>query len=158
MPCRSTGAGKGGFVTQRRRPHTDSATPPQCLNSALMGSESPNPSPGIQCTTSCSYERIHFSLNSGIPEAAAELDRVVRDISETCEAGIAIQVEGYADSLGSPQLNQRLSENRAREVALYLKGVLGLSGRDIEWVGRGVGGDDPSFRKTLIRVIQRWVY
>lgn len=121
----------------------------------------PTPRPWITSDTTImqTTSEIHFSLNKWdiTPEAAAELDRVVRDISETCEAGIAIQVEGYADSLGSPQLNQRLSENRAREVALYLKGVLGLSGRDIEWVGRGVGGDDPSFRKTLIRVIQKVV-
>lgn len=102
---------------------------------------------------------VHFDLNKWdiTAEASVELDQVIRDISATCEGGIAIQVEGYADSLGSPQLNQRLSENRAREVALHLKRALGLSDRDIAWAGRGVGGDDPSFRKTVIRVLQKVV-
>ncbi len=102
---------------------------------------------------------IGFALNSAvIPEVGRNtLTSVVHKINKVCGEGYRIKVEGYADSLGTPEHNLKLSRERAEAVAGFLGASLGLPTEDIEWVGHGVGGDDPSYRKTVITVLQKVV-
>lgn len=102
---------------------------------------------------------IGFSLNSAvIPEAGhTTLTSIVHKINTVCGESYRIRVEGYADSLGSPAHNLGLSQRRAKAVAEFLRSSLDLPTEDVEWVGHGVGGDDPSYRKTVITVLQKVV-
>ena len=52
-------------------------------------------------------------------EAKVELDRLVQQLANDPKA-LWIEIEGHTDSVGSPQLNERLGQERAEAVKLYL--------------------------------------
>jgi OmpA-OmpF porin, OOP family len=72
------------------------------------------------------------------PRSDPLLDSVA-DIASRCP-GVRIEIAGYTDSIGSPESNLRLSDNRARSVADFLirRGV-GPS----RITARGYGEDHP---------------
>lgn len=66
----------------------------------------------------------NISFNSGsaalTPSFYPVLDKVAETLSEYPDT--QVQIVGHTDSTGSAELNQRLSQNRASTVALYLGG------------------------------------
>ena len=65
-----------------------------------------------------------FSLSSGAREKLAKVAGILVSFP-----GLAIEVGGYTDNVGSDDMNQKLSENRADAVRDYLvkQGVLQIS-------------------------------
>jgi outer membrane protein OmpA-like peptidoglycan-associated protein len=68
------------------------------------------------------------------PESLAELNRV-RDFLED-NPSVGIEIGGHTDNVGSPEQNQILSEQRAENVVLYLKG-LGIEDHRMQAAGYG---------------------
>ncbi|MDO4626518.1 MAG: porin OmpA [Pasteurellaceae bacterium] len=85
-----------------------------------------------------------FTLNSDVtfafgkstlkPEAASTLDGIYGEISQV--ANPAVQVNGYADRIGKPAGNQKLSQRRAETVANYFVSK-GLPAQAITAYGHG---------------------
>jgi len=69
------------------------------------------------------------------------LDRLA-GIAKSCDS-VNIIVEGHTDDRGSAGFNQRLSERRAKSVALYLQGA-GLASSNLSAVGYGESRPDIS--------------
>lgn len=71
-------------------------------------------------------EKVQFEVGKAtlLPESHALLDEVATMLKENPQVEL-ISVEGHTDSTGSPELNRRLSQQRAESVAKYLakKGV-----------------------------------
>lgn len=70
--------------------------------------------------------------------ATSELERLLEAIGEIPEGTII--VEGHTDNVGSPQSNLKLSENRAQQVAAYLKENLSAS---YKYAIKGLGESQP---------------
>ncbi|MFC4060894.1 OmpA family protein [Planomonospora corallina] len=98
------------------------------------------------------------------PEAAAELRRVARQITEKAASGAAVQVDGHTDARGDDAHNQTLSERRARAVADWLATEGGVPRARLEARGYGEtkpvtpntkadGSDDPAGRAKNRRVV-----
>lgn len=84
------------------------------------------------------------------------LDKFIADFGAGyADAGDPIQITGRANATGDPEHNQRLSEERARNVENYLttNGLTGSANRTTD-VGVGSSGadEDPSWRRVDIQV------
>jgi outer membrane protein OmpA-like peptidoglycan-associated protein len=63
------------------------------------------------------------------------LDKVKTILSSMAQA--QVKIEGYTDSSGSTEINQRISEGRAEAVADYLITTKSITAEQIEYQGRG---------------------
>ncbi len=81
-------------------------------------------------------DRIFFVRAKAIiePVSYAELDRVVTILES--DSTLRLRVEGYTDSEGTDERNQRLSDRRARSVVIYLTRH-GISQIRMQFVGYG---------------------
>lgn len=61
------------------------------------------------------YETDSYALKK---ESMVELDKLVKFLSENPR--IRIEISGHTDNIGSPEYNQKLSDNRSKAVAEYL--------------------------------------
>ena len=79
----------------------------------------------IEPNSSIVLRNIFFDFNQYVlkPESYAELDRVVQLMKDN--PTLRIQINGHTDNIGKAADNLKLSENRAKEVIVYLtnKGV-----------------------------------
>jgi outer membrane protein OmpA-like peptidoglycan-associated protein len=76
-----------------------------------------------------------YSLKPGTQVSLAKVSGILESYP-----GLKVQVEGYTDSVGSDQLNQKLSENRAGAVKDFLVGQ-GVSMNNVS--AQGFGKADP---------------
>ncbi|MEL6233428.1 MAG: OmpA family protein [Pseudomonadota bacterium] len=91
---------------------------------------------------------VYFAPGSAELDLESEpLLTTVADIAARCP-GLRIMVAGHTDSVGSAQLNQRLSRARAQAVADWLVGA-GIEAQRI--VARGFGEDRPVVPNTTRR-------
>lgn len=81
---------------------------------------------------------IQFELNSARvrPESGALLGNLVAALQSPELKGNRFLIEGHTDASGSPAQNQRLSQERAEEVRLYLV-ALGVHPSRLRAVGKG---------------------
>lgn len=90
-------------------------------------------------------DRIHFSQSSAAldPEAREKLDELAGFLRRY--PGMVVEIAGHTSNEASTQLNQQLSELRAKEVAKYLsgKGVPGFALRPV-----GYGSSRPVTQET----------
>ncbi len=68
------------------------------------------------------------------PEAEGLLDDVVAILKKT--PSLSLKIQGHTDDRGPADMNQRLSEDRARSVSEYLIGK-GIAAERLKWVGYG---------------------
>jgi len=121
----------------------------------------PDPRPWSGARETMRFEdEIGFELASSAitPEGLRKLSGIADRIRTRHRGEIRIEVEGWADSIGTIDFNLRLSKDRASSVASFLMANLDLSARDVVGRGMGVGGDDPLHRRTVIRVFQKEVW
>ncbi|MEZ0391587.1 MAG: OmpA family protein [Pseudobdellovibrionaceae bacterium] len=93
---------------------------------------------------------IHFATGSAdIPSAALPTLAKVREVIMSMPVERVV-VAGHTDSVGSPEINQKISEQRAESVAGYLQQgsdesqrLAGGSGEEIQIESRGYGYDHP---------------
>jgi outer membrane protein OmpA-like peptidoglycan-associated protein len=76
-----------------------------------------------------------YTLHPGTREQLAKLSGIM-----LAHPGLSLQVEGYTDTTGSDELNQKLSEKRAQTVADYLV-AQGLAAGSV--TSQGLGKSNP---------------
>jgi outer membrane protein OmpA-like peptidoglycan-associated protein len=82
---------------------------------------------------------VQFATNSSqlTPAATHTLDELGRALSSQALANYRFRIEGHTDTVGSPELNKRLSEERANAVVNYLASKFGVDRSRLEPVGMG---------------------
>jgi len=90
-------------------------------------------------------QSIYFSFNDAIlsPVTKHKLDSIVRDIQARGDVK-GVRVVGFADHVGSPSYNEKLSHKRADSVRNYLaaKGIKNATVADIRWFGDSLPATD----------------
>lgn len=76
-----------------------------------------------------------FAKYSLRPESTAELERLIKLLNDL--PTMRIEISGHTDSKGSADLNQKLSENRAKAVVDYLI-AKGIDAKRLEYKGYGM--------------------
>jgi outer membrane protein OmpA-like peptidoglycan-associated protein len=80
---------------------------------------SPTPLPPTECR-SVGIFQVHFDLKGWKLEDLTQLDMAqIKDAALASQGGV-VEVSGYADSIGTPGENRKISEERARTVAKQL--------------------------------------
>lgn len=74
------------------------------------------------------------------PAAIATLDSLGQALGNPRLAHDRFRIEGHTDTVGSPALNQALSERRARRVAAYLEDKFAIPAARLQPVGMGEQG------------------
>ncbi len=89
---------------------------------------------------------VQFATNSAelTPAALRTLDELGRALSSQALSGYKFRIEGHTDSVGNPDHNRVLSEQRAAKVVEYLTGKFGVDRAKVEAVG--MGPDQPLVR------------
>jgi OOP family OmpA-OmpF porin len=87
----------------------------------------------------------YFSFNNThlSPEARRRLDAAIENVKSLGPVKGA-RVVGFADHIGSPSYNQKLSEKRAQAVRDYLvsRGIVNASVTDTRWFGDSLPATD----------------
>lgn len=82
---------------------------------------------------------VHFDFGSAeiTPRAARTLDELGRALTSAVLAGYRFRIEGHTDTVGTPDFNKNLSDQRASAVARYLEGRFAVGATRLETVGLG---------------------
>jgi outer membrane protein OmpA-like peptidoglycan-associated protein len=82
---------------------------------------------------------IQFAFNSAelLSAASRNLDVVGSTLSNSSLAAYCFRIEGHADSVGSNEYNQKLSQKRAQSVARYLASHFLIDPNQLEIIGLG---------------------
>ena len=86
------------------------------------------------------FDTNKYTLKPGAREKLAKVSGIL-----LAYPGLKVQVEGYTDSTGSPEYNQRLSEQRAMTVRDYLT-AQGINMNSV--TAQGFGQNDPVASNT----------
>ena len=94
----------------------------------------------LEIGTAITLSNIFFKTNKWelLPKSSTELDELAEIMVR--EPDMEIQIRGHTDDTGSPEENLKLSENRAKAVAEYLK-TNGISVQRINY--KGYGSSEP---------------
>ncbi len=89
------------------------------------------------------------------PESTPTLEEIGRMME--AHSDLRLRIEGHTDNVGPADVNQRLSEERARAVVDYLVGTKGIAADRLEAVGHGAArpaadNETPEGRQTNRRV------
>jgi outer membrane protein OmpA-like peptidoglycan-associated protein len=74
------------------------------------------------------------------PAAMSKLDQLGKALSAQDLAAYRFRIEGHTDTVGSPELNKTLSEQRAAAVVAYLTSRFGVASNRLQAVGMGEEG------------------
>ena len=74
------------------------------------------------------------------PSATHTLDELGRALSSPSLAGYRFRIEGHTDTVGSPEKNKMLSQERAEKVVDYLASKYGVDKSRLEAIGMGEEG------------------
>ncbi len=105
--------------------------------------------------TILSLTDVHFAFDKATltPEAESTLDQAVDALLNT-DGVVEVRVEGYTDSIGTEQYNQKLSQDRAQSVIDYLVSN-GINGNNLIPVGYGesnpIANNDTAAGRALNR-------
>jgi len=82
---------------------------------------------------------IQFESGSAVltPSAMQELDRLGQALTSSDLAADKFKIEGHTDTVGTPDANKALSEQRADAVAQYLESKFGIQSNRLVTVGVG---------------------
>jgi outer membrane protein OmpA-like peptidoglycan-associated protein len=85
---------------------------------------------------------VEFATGSAnlTPQAQQTLDQLGKALSSSDLAQYHFRIEGHTDTVGSPDLNKTLSQQRADAVAAYLEGKFGVNAGRLQAVGMGEEG------------------
>ena len=71
------------------------------------------------------------------PQAIQVLNELGRALSSKELAGYKFRIEGHTDTVGTPEANRLLSEQRAKAVVAYISSHFGVDGTRLQPVGMG---------------------
>lgn len=82
---------------------------------------------------------IQFQYNSAnlTPAAQRDLDQLAAVIKAGQTSSLRFRIEGHTDAKGTPEYNQKLSEQRAQSVVAYLVTRHGVDPNRVSWEGKG---------------------
>ena len=97
-----------------------------------------------------------------IPSGRGQLDALARALRDPRLDGLAFEIVGHTDAVGSAERNQRLSEQRALSVSEYLTGNLGIDPARLLARGEGESRlrnplEPNSAENRRVEVTARWV-
>lgn len=118
-------------VVELELPVVDLSLPSSDLDNSVEASESARE---VRLTLAADV-LFRFNQASLTPRARSRLDQVVRRMRSADPS--SARVDGYTDSRGSDDYNDRLSRRRASAVATALERALGGSGPRLRTVGHG---------------------
>ena len=128
---RPTGAIQAG--TRGIRPVGPGAQP-VAAGATMVGRAAPMPAkpPSVDLT-------VHFDFGSAeiTPRASRTLDELGRALTSAVLSGYRFRIEGHTDTVGTPDFNKTLSDQRASAVARYLEARFGVQQMRLETVGLG---------------------
>jgi outer membrane protein OmpA-like peptidoglycan-associated protein len=89
-------------------------------NSAIANNTNPNSKNGRNDTTVIELNNIFFDFNKATlrPESISELRHMIRFMQDYPK--LKIEISGHTDSLGTEEINRKLSQDRAEAVREYL--------------------------------------
>ncbi len=105
---------------------------------------------------------IQFQYNSAslTPAATRDLDQLAQVIKAGEIVSLRFHIEGHTDATGTPEYNQKLSEERAKSVVSYLVTHHGIDPGRVSWQGKGerdlydaANPDDPLNRRVTIQTV-----
>jgi OOP family OmpA-OmpF porin len=99
----------------------------------------PAPAPAPKCDfgAALAADTTFAFGKAGLSDTAkSQLDAIVKDATGRCGRVTSVRVVGHTDRIGSVAGNQKLSEQRAKDVADYLQ-AKGLKAESVEAVGKG---------------------
>jgi outer membrane protein OmpA-like peptidoglycan-associated protein len=108
----------------------------------LGPSGAPVSSGGAQAPAPAVSLTVHFDTGSAelTPTATRVLDNLGRALNDPKLSGYRFRIEGHTDTVGTPQINQVLSERRAKAVVDYLASNYHVDPNRIDAVGMGENG------------------
>jgi len=94
----------------------------------------------VKVGSSTILKNVFFDTDSYelLPQSKAELDKLIQFMTQN--AGVAIEIGGHTDNVGTAEYNLALSENRAKAVYEYLQDS-GVDGSRLSY--KGYGYDQP---------------
>ena len=105
---------------------------------------------------------VQFASGSAVltPAAIHTLDELGRALSSSTLAAYKFRIEGHTDTVGTPEMNKTLSEQRAAAVVDYLAGKFSIDKARLTSVGMGEEGllvstpaNTPEPRNRRVQVI-----
>ncbi len=111
------------------KPHPTAHTAPTATSSVT----SPTPSAPSASLT------VNFASGSAdlTPQAVQALNELGRALASKELAGYKFRIEGHTDTVGSPEANRALSEQRAKAVVGYITSHFGVEASRLQAVGMG---------------------
>lgn len=127
-------AGSSGGVAAPYRPATPYVALPHGAGSTggMKQPVAPSTAPSVNLS-------VQFTTNSAelTPAAMRTLDELGRALTSQALSGYRFRIEGHTDSVGNPEHNRMLSEQRAAKVVDYLSSKFGVDRAKVEAVGMG---------------------
>ena len=82
---------------------------------------------------------VNFASGSAdlTPQAIQALNELGRALSSAALAGFKFRIEGHTDTVGTPEANRVLSEQRAMAVVAYITGHFGVDPSRLQAIGKG---------------------
>ena len=96
---------------QKQQPEIAASKPPVAADSVFRD---------LAVNLSIRLDNVYFDQSSYVlrPESYPQLDKLAKTLATT--PGLVIEIAGHTDNVGDRQLNQALSENRAKIIRNYL--------------------------------------
>lgn len=119
------------------------ANPPTPMTQAAAGQLRPAPRPAApepaQPAAPSANLTINFASGSAdlTPQAVQVLTELGRALSSSALSGYKFRIEGHTDTVGSPEANRALSEQRARAVVSYITTHFNVDPSHLQAVGKG---------------------
>lgn len=146
-------------ATPAASPGTRAQQPPASMPS---GTAHPAPATTAEQGAPSVNLTVQFATNSAqlTPAAMRTLDELGRALTSQALANYRFRIEGHTDTVGSPEHNQKLSEERAKAVVDYLVSKFGVDRSRLEPAGMGesqllvqTGNNVPEPRNRRVTVV-----
>jgi OOP family OmpA-OmpF porin len=122
-------------------PNAAPATTPATPAAAAMNTPAPAKvaNPGAVAKAPSVNLTVQFRTGSAeLTRAAMQtLDQLGQALTSSALSGYRFRIEGHTDTVGSPEANKSLSDQRAAAVASYLEGKFHVTSSRLEAVGMG---------------------
>lgn len=105
---------------------------PHAVGHAMAAQPSPSAAPSANLT-------VNFASGSAdlTPQAVQALNELGRALSSNDLAGYKFRIEGHTDTVGTPEANQLLSQQRAQAVVTYITSHFGVDASRLQAIGKG---------------------
>ena len=117
------------------------ATTPAAPQPPAVTGSAVSPAPAVTTTQGAPSVNLSVQFATGsaglTPAATRTLDELGKALSSEALAGFRFRIEGHTDTVGSPEANMALSEQRAQKVVEYLHGKYNVDMGRMEAVGLG---------------------